>query len=106
MVEPRKSRTHRPAGLLQAGTLRKSSRAIGSCFGEENSVESRAELRVDDEPESRRVNACGRYDLDRRPRPVAAEYKKLIREFAGITAVAHGELFGVTDRAAADASDV
>jgi beta-glucosidase/6-phospho-beta-glucosidase/beta-galactosidase len=53
-----------------------------------------------------RVNACGLYDLERRPRPVAAEYKKLIREFGRITAVAHGELFEVTDRAAAAASDV
>jgi beta-glucosidase/6-phospho-beta-glucosidase/beta-galactosidase len=53
-----------------------------------------------------RVNACGLYALDRRPRPVAGEYKKLIREFGGITAVAHGELFEVTNRAAAAASDV
>jgi hypothetical protein len=37
---------------------------------------------------------------------VAAEYKNLIREFHGITAVAHGELFEVTNRAAAAASDV
>ena len=53
-----------------------------------------------------RVNACGLYDLERRPRPVSAEYKNLIREFHGITAVAHGELFEVTDRAAAHVSDV
>ena len=53
-----------------------------------------------------RLNACGLYDLDRHPRPVAAEYKKLIREFAGITAMAHGELFEVTARAAAAGSDV
>jgi hypothetical protein len=53
-----------------------------------------------------RVNACGLYDLQRQPRPVAAEYKKLIREFGGITAVAHAELFEVTDRPASAASDV
>ena len=53
-----------------------------------------------------RVNCCGLYDFERRPRPVAAEYKKLIAEFGRITAVAHGELFEVTDRAAAAASDV
>jgi beta-glucosidase/6-phospho-beta-glucosidase/beta-galactosidase len=53
-----------------------------------------------------RVNECGLYDMDRRPRPVAAEYKKLIREFGRITAVAHGELFEVTDRPAAAAFDV
>jgi beta-glucosidase/6-phospho-beta-glucosidase/beta-galactosidase len=46
------------------------------------------------------VNASGLYDLERRPRPVAAEYKKLIHEFAHITALAHGEMFEVTDRAA------
>ncbi|MDB5320132.1 MAG: hypothetical protein JWN40_1763 [Phycisphaerales bacterium] len=53
-----------------------------------------------------RVIACGLYDLERRPRPVAVEYKKLIREFAGITVLAHGELFEVTDRAASAVSDV
>jgi hypothetical protein len=45
-----------------------------------------------------RINASGLYDLDRRPRPVAAEYQKLIREFAGITALSHGEMFEFTDR--------
>jgi beta-glucosidase/6-phospho-beta-glucosidase/beta-galactosidase len=53
-----------------------------------------------------RINASGLYDLDRRPRDVAAEYKKLIREFGRITSLAHGELFEVTDRPAAGASDV
>jgi hypothetical protein len=37
---------------------------------------------------------------------VAGEYKKLIKEFGGITVLAHGELFEVTDRAAGAASDV
>ena len=45
-----------------------------------------------------RVNACGLYDLERRPRPVAAEYQRLIREFSGITALAHGEMFELTSR--------
>jgi beta-glucosidase len=53
-----------------------------------------------------RINACGLYDLDRKPRPVAAEYKKLIKEFSRITSVAHGELFEVTSRPASAASDV
>ena len=52
-----------------------------------------------------RVNECGLYDLDRRPRPVAGEYRKLIREFSDITAVAHGEMFEVTNRPAANRSD-
>jgi len=45
-----------------------------------------------------RVNACGLYDLERNPRPVAGEYRKLIREFANITTLAHGEMFELTDR--------
>jgi hypothetical protein len=45
-----------------------------------------------------RLNASGLYDLDRNPRPVAAEYEKLIREFGGICALAHGEMFELTDR--------
>ncbi len=44
------------------------------------------------------MNACGLYDLDRNPRPVAAEYQKLIREFGRIAALAHGEMFELTDR--------
>jgi beta-glucosidase/6-phospho-beta-glucosidase/beta-galactosidase len=47
-----------------------------------------------------RVMPCGLYDIDRRPRPVAAEYQKLIREFSDITVLAHGEMFELTDRAA------
>ena len=45
-----------------------------------------------------RVNACGLYDIKRNPRPVAAEYQKLIREFGQIAALAHGEMFEFTDR--------
>ena len=35
-----------------------------------------------------RINACGLFDMERRPRPVAAAYRSLIEEFAGITALA------------------
>jgi beta-glucosidase/6-phospho-beta-glucosidase/beta-galactosidase len=47
-----------------------------------------------------RVNACGLYDLERRPRPVAAAYKALLQEFGQITVVPHGEMFEVTDEPA------
>jgi beta-glucosidase/6-phospho-beta-glucosidase/beta-galactosidase len=43
-----------------------------------------------------RVIPCGLYDLDRKPRPVAASYQMLLREFGQITIVPHGELFEVT----------
>ena len=46
------------------------------------------------------VNACGLYDLKRKPRPVAAAYRALLEEFGQITIVPHGELFEVTDRPA------
>lgn len=46
------------------------------------------------------VNACGLYDLDRQPRPVAAAYRALLEEFGQITIVPHGEMFEVTDREA------
>jgi len=42
------------------------------------------------------VNACGLYDLDRRPRPVAAAYRELLEEFGHITIVPHGEMFVTT----------
>jgi beta-glucosidase/6-phospho-beta-glucosidase/beta-galactosidase len=51
-----------------------------------------------------RLNACGLFDLDRRPRPVAEEYRKLIEEFGRITALAHGEMFELTDRPAGGGS--
>lgn len=44
-----------------------------------------------------RVNACGLYDLDRRPRPVAAAYRALLEEFGRITIVPHAEMFTTTD---------
>jgi beta-glucosidase/6-phospho-beta-glucosidase/beta-galactosidase len=47
-----------------------------------------------------KVNACGLFDLDRKPRPVAEAYKMLLKEYGQITIVPHGELFEVTDRPA------
>ncbi|MBC7563867.1 MAG: family 1 glycosylhydrolase [Gemmatimonadaceae bacterium] len=46
------------------------------------------------------VNACGLYDLERKPRPVADAYRALLREFGRITIVPHGELFEITDAGA------
>jgi beta-glucosidase/6-phospho-beta-glucosidase/beta-galactosidase len=46
------------------------------------------------------INACGLYDLQRQPRPVAAAYRALLEEFGQITIVPHGELFAVTDQPA------
>ncbi len=46
------------------------------------------------------ANACGLYDLHRKPRPVAAAYRQLLEEFGQITIVPHGEIFEVTDRPA------
>ena len=55
---------------------------------------------------NRRVNECGLYDLERKPREVARAYKQLISEFGDITAMAHGELFEVTRRRATPRSDI
>ena len=46
------------------------------------------------------VNPCGLYDLERKPRPVAAAYRALIEEFGQITIVPHGEMFEITNRPA------
>ncbi len=46
------------------------------------------------------VNACGLYDLDRKPRPVADAYKMLLKEYGQITIVPHGEMLEITDRPA------
>jgi hypothetical protein len=51
------------------------------------------------------VNCSGLYDLSRKPRPVAAAYKALLKEFGHITSLAHGEIFEITDRAATPRSD-
>jgi beta-glucosidase/6-phospho-beta-glucosidase/beta-galactosidase len=47
-----------------------------------------------------RVNPCGLYDLDRKPRPVAASYRMLLKEFGQITIVPHGEMFEISQRPA------
>ena len=46
------------------------------------------------------VNPCGLYDLNRKPRPVAASYRELLQEFGRITIVPHGEMFSITERPA------
>jgi beta-glucosidase/6-phospho-beta-glucosidase/beta-galactosidase len=46
------------------------------------------------------VNACGLYDLERKPRPVAQAYKTLLEQFGRITIVPYGEVFELTDRQA------
>ena len=47
------------------------------------------------------VNPTGLFDLNRKPRPVAAAYRMLLENFGHMTIVPHGELFSVTK---ADAS--
>ncbi|WP_303309870.1 family 1 glycosylhydrolase [Hymenobacter sp. BT730] len=46
------------------------------------------------------LNACGLFDLDRKPRPVAESYKMLLKEYGQITIVPHGEMFEVTTQPA------
>ena len=43
------------------------------------------------------VIACGLYDLDRKPRPVAEAYKMILEEYGQITIFPHGELFQITN---------
>jgi beta-glucosidase/6-phospho-beta-glucosidase/beta-galactosidase len=50
------------------------------------------------------VMQCGLFDMDRKPRPVAATYRQIIEEFGDITALAHGEMFELTDRDAVGGS--
>ena len=52
------------------------------------------------------VNACGLYDLERQPRPVAAAFRALLKEFGQITIVPHGEMFEVTEQPATLKVDV
>ncbi|MEO6001115.1 MAG: family 1 glycosylhydrolase [Chitinophagaceae bacterium] len=42
------------------------------------------------------VNACGLFDLNREPRPVADAYRLLLQEFGQITIFPHGELFEIS----------
>ena len=46
------------------------------------------------------VNACGLYDLNRKPRPVADAYKMLLEEFGQIAILPHGEMLEITNREA------
>ncbi|WP_332368221.1 hypothetical protein [Spirosoma telluris] len=46
------------------------------------------------------INACGLYDLNRKPRPVAETYKSLLKEFGQITIVPHAEMLEITERPA------
>jgi len=46
------------------------------------------------------VNECGLFDLQRRPRQVAAAYRDLLDAFGQITIVPHGEMFRITTEAA------
>ena len=48
-----------------------------------------------------RVNACGLYDLDRKPRPVAADFRQMLEEFGRITLMPHAEMLHTTTRPAA-----
>ena len=47
-----------------------------------------------------RVNTCGLYDLDRQPRPVAAEFRAMLQEFGRITIMPHAEMLHTTHRPA------
>lgn len=42
------------------------------------------------------VNECGLYDLDRKPRPVAAAYRELIKTFSSISVLENGDMFDFT----------
>ncbi len=44
------------------------------------------------------VNACGLYDLDRKPRPVSEAYKALLQEYGQISLMPHGEFMEITER--------
>lgn len=50
--------------------------------------------------ENNRVNACGLYDLDRKPRPVLKAYRSLLEEFGQITIVPYAPMLEITDRPA------
>ena len=47
-----------------------------------------------------KINACGLYDLDRKPRPVADAYRSLLEEYGQINLIPHGEFFEITDKEA------
>ena len=47
------------------------------------------------------VNACGLYDLDRKPRLVAKDFRQMLEEFGRITIMPHAEMLQTSGRAAA-----
>lgn len=47
------------------------------------------------------VNGCGLYDMDRKPNPVAAEYRALVQEYGQLPASPLGSLFELTSLASA-----
>ena len=47
-----------------------------------------------------RMFACGLNDLDRKPLPVAAGFRALVREFGQISIMPHGEMFDMKGRPA------
>ena len=46
------------------------------------------------------VNACGLYDLDRKPRPVARDFRALLDAFGNISIMPHAEMLTVTGKPA------
>ena len=52
------------------------------------------------------INECGLYDLNRNPRPVAQEYRKILEEFGQIKIVPHGEIFDVSKKPASMKFDI
>ncbi|WP_174291750.1 family 1 glycosylhydrolase [Sphingomonas bacterium] len=52
------------------------------------------------------VIPCGLYDLDRKPRPVAAAYRQLLENFGRIGLMPHAELLTITDAPATLKVDV
>ncbi len=50
--------------------------------------------------QNNRVNACGLYDLDRKPRPVLEAYRSLLKEFGQITIVPYAPILELSDRPA------
>ena len=46
------------------------------------------------------VNRCGLYDMDRKPNPVAAQFRSLLEAFGRITIMPHAEMLAITDRPA------
>lgn len=53
-----------------------------------------------------KVNACGLYDMDRKPRPVRDAYRLLLEQFGQITIVPFAEMLSITDEPARLKMDV